>query len=337
MKRRAFVVGAAAAFMAVRSTRLFAEAAPTQRLVFGLPPGALGSTLANGTLDILNARFNSGYALQTIDSRNTLQATETVKLAPPDGSTLLQVQSGSMTLFPSTYRNLKYDPIADFTPLAVMGMYTFTLTMGPAVPDVVNDVISYLAWVEQNPDYRDLGFALYGSQSHLLALMLAREKEVALRAQSYKTAGAMLGDLQHGNLAACITMAGNTVGLGKGCRTVAVSSPTRLGSWPSVATFSEQGLQNLTMQGWYGWFAPAQLPASTANNLREQIMAAQATPEFKALQAKLLLTPVTMTPAQIHERMNLEITEYQHLVKSYGLTQMAEAQAPLPPSTATFA
>lgn len=327
MKRRSFVIGSAAALLAARSARLFADSsAPAQRLIFGLPPGAVGSKLATGALDILNARAKSAYTLQVIDNRNTLQATETVKTAKPDGSTLLQTQSGSMTLFPSTYRNLQYDPIADFTPLAVMGEYAFTLTLGPAVPASVDNVDRYLAWVEQNPDYRDLGFALYGSQSHLLALMLAREKEVALRAQSYKTASAMLGDLQNQNLAACITMPGNTLGLGKGCRSVAISSATRLEGWPQVATFSEQGLPNLAMTGWYGWFAPAQLPAATAKSLREEIVAAQATPEFLALLKRLLLTPAPLSPAQIHERMSLELVEYKRLVKSYGLTQMAQAQ-----------
>ncbi|WPO97720.1 tripartite tricarboxylate transporter substrate-binding protein [Pseudomonas sp. HR96] len=331
MKRRSFVIGSAAALLAVRSARLFADnAAPTQRLIFGLPPGALGTKLATGALDILNGRAKSGYQLQVIDNRNTLQATETVKAAAPDGSTLLQVQSGSMTLFPSTYRNLKYDPMTDFTPLAVMGEYPFTLTLGPLVPASVTDVNGYLAWVQQNPDYRDLGFALYGSQSHLLALMLAREKEVALRAQSYKAATAMFGDLQNQNLAACITVPGNTLGLGKGCRTVAVSSATRLEGWPQVATFSEQGLPSLAMLGWYGWFAPAQLPAATAQSLRTQIAAAQATPEFLALLKRLLLTPAPLNPAQIHERMSLELVEYQRLVKSYGLTQMAEAQTRSP-------
>lgn len=325
MKRRSFIAGSAAALFAFSHIPLFAGTQPARRLVFGFSPGAVGGQLANGALEVLNARLNSDYALQVIDTRNTLQATETVKAAAPDGSTLLQVQSGSMTLFPSTYRNLKYDPLNDFTPLALMGEYTFTLTLGPAVPASVNSIDTYLNWVGQNPDYRDLGFALYGSQSHLVALMLMREKEVALRPQSYKTTEAMLGDLQNQTLAGCITMAGNTLGLGAGCRTVAVSSARRLEGWPKVATFSEQGLMNLTMQGWYGWFAPALLPASTAQTLREQIVNTLIHPDLIALQKKLLLNPVHLTPAQIRERMSLEIAEFERLVKSYGLSQIAEA------------
>lgn len=329
MKRRVFLMGAAIAPLTLRSKSLFAESLTspppsTRRLVFGLPTSAVGAKWAQGVLNIMNNRFNYDYSLEVLESRSTLKATETVKASEPDGRTLLQVQSSSMTLFPSTYSNLKYDPIIDFTPLAVMGEYTFTLTIGPAVPASVHDVNSYIAWIQAQPDYRDLGFALYGSQSHLIALMLAREKEVALRVQSYNNAEAMLGDLQNGTLAACITMAGTALSLTKNCRSIAVSSPQRLEVWPDVATFSEQGLKTLTMQGWYGWFAPAHLPNEIAKKLREQIIDIQTVPEYLALQKSLLLTSSFLAPSQILERMNLELNEYKNLVESYGLMKRSE-------------
>lgn len=325
MKRRSFLIGSAAALLAGQCAPLLASGSPpARRLVLGLPLGAMGGKLANGTLEILNARFNADYALQVLDKRNTQQATEAVKSALPDGSTLLQVQSSSMVLFPSTYRSLNYDPLADFTPLAIMGEYSFALTLGPLVPASVTTLEGYLAWVEQNPDYRDIGFVLQGSQAHLSSLMLARNKEVALRPQSYGTPKAMLGDLANRTLAACIAVPGNLVGYPREtCRAVAISSGARLAQWPQVATFAEQGLPALTMAGWFGWFAPAGLPAATATGLREKIVSAQATPAYQALQESLLLTPVNSTPAQIKARISQEMTAFEQLVRSYGLKQMA--------------
>lgn len=314
-----------AALAAVQGTSLLAAPTPpARRLVLGLPLGAMGGKLANGTLDILNARFKVDYALQVLDARNTQQATETVKSALPNGDTLLQVQSSSMVLFPSTYRNLNYDPVADFTPLAIMGEYHFALTLGPLVPASVTSLEGYLAWVAQNPDYRDIGFVLYGSQAHLASLMLARNKELALRPQSYRAPGAMIGDLANRNLAACIAVPGNLVGIPREtCRAVAISSAARLPRWPDVATFAEQGLPALTMDGWFGWFAPAGLPAAMATQLREQIVAAQATPDYLALQESLLLSASHSTPAQISARIGTEMAAYEQLVRSYGLKQMA--------------
>ena len=326
INRRMFIASTAALLASSSFSRLSqAEERPLAgRLVFGLPAGAMGSKLANGTLDILNTRFNAAYTLDVIDARNTQKATETVKAARPDGTTLLQVQSSSMVLFPSTYRSLNYDPSKDFTPLGVLGEYTFSLTLGPAVPAQVTDVDSYLAWVSANPDFRDIGFTLYGSQSHLLSLMLAREKQIAVRPQPYKSPSSMVADLANQTLAAAFTTPGNLELLGdsKGIRVIAVSSATRLAQWPLAMTFAEQGLGNLTMSGWYGWFAPAAMPQETARDLQQRLGDVQATDQFKQLQASLLLTPANLQPAQINARMTQETAMFQELVASYGLSKI---------------
>ncbi|WP_311970577.1 tripartite tricarboxylate transporter substrate-binding protein [Pseudomonas baltica] len=293
------------------------------RLVFGIAPGAVGNQLAGTTLDILAKQFNTDYRLDILDARNTLQASETVKLAPADGSTLLQTQSSSMVLFPSLYRSLAYDPMKDFTPLALMGDYSFALTVGPVVPASVTTVDQYLAWVKENPDFRDIGFSVYGSQSHLISMVLGRSKEIAIRPQSYKSIPAMLGDLQGQTIAAAITVAGNTaLTNAKGLRPLAVTGRERLQGWPNVPTFAESGVKDMEIQGWYAWFAPANLPATTAQQWRERLTAVQATPAYATLQQRLLLKQVSMSPEQIHARMRTEMASYAKLVESYSLSQI---------------
>ena len=293
------------------------------RLVFGVAPGSVGNQLAGTTLNILAKQFNTDYHLDILDARNTLQASETVKLAPADGSTLLQTQSSSMTLFPSLYRSLAYDPMKDFTPLALMGDYSFALTVGPAVPASVTTVDQYLAWVKENPDFRDIGFTVYGSQSHLISMVLGRDKEVAIRPQSYKSIPSMMDDLQKQILGAAITVAGNaTLANAKGLRALAVTGGERLQGWPNVPTFAESGVSNMEIKGWYAWFAPANLPPTTAQQWREKLAAVQATPDYAALQQRLLLKQVSLSPEQIHARMRSETATYAKLVESYSLSQI---------------
>ncbi|MFF7709144.1 tripartite tricarboxylate transporter substrate-binding protein [Pseudomonas sp. NPDC007930] len=289
-------------------------------LVFGVPPGAVGERLAGRTLAMLAAQYQANYELQIVPTHNTQDATRQVKIAPADGSTLLQVQSGSMVLFPSMYRKLDYDPLADFTPLGLLGAYDYALAVGPAVPASVRTVDQYLAWVQRNPDYRDLGFTLYGSQGHLGSLMLARIKEIALRPQAYHGPLAMFSDLRDGQLAAALVVSSNQKLLGGGSiRALAVSSAERLQAWPEVQTFAEQGLPELILDGWYGWFAPAALPAAQAANLTRMLRGVQASQDYQAMQQDLLLRPALLTPAQIHSRMREEIDRYAGLVKTYGL------------------
>lgn len=325
--RRSFLSSSALLLLAASLPDTLLAAPAGGRLVWGVAPGAqrssVGNNLAVGALDILATQFALRYQLDIVAARDTLQASETVKLAPPDGTTLLQVQSGSMVLFPAMYKTLKYDPVADFTPLATLGDFAYAFSAGPAVPASVTNINQYLAWVGQNPDYRDVGFSVYGSHAHLIALMIARGKETALRAQSYKTPEAIFADLKNQQLAAAVTSAGNASLLAAaGARVLAVSSSSRLAAFPEVATFKEQGLNDIVIDGWYGWFAPSRTPADVTRGLIEKINAMIATPQFADLQKKQLVIPKSMTPEQISRRMKDEIANYQKLVTSYNLSQI---------------
>lgn len=328
LDRRSFLSSSALLLLGAALPPNSFAAAPEGRLIWGIAPGAqrssIGNNLAVGALDILATQFNLRYQLDIVDARNTLQASETVKLAPPDGATLLQCQSGSMVLFPAMYKALKYDPLADFMPLASLGDFSYALSVGPVVPPSVTNISQYLAWVGQNPDFRDVGFSVYGSHNHLIALMIARAKEVALRAQSYKSPEAIMADLKNKQLAAAVTTAGNAPLLAaSGARMLAVSSGTRLAALPDIATFKEQGLGDIVIDGWYGWFAPTRTPSATAQALIDKISAMVATSQFIELQKKLLVTPRVMTPAQITQRLKAEIASNQKLVTSYNLSQIS--------------
>ena len=327
--RRSFLSSSALLLMGAALPQLSAAAMPTGgRLVFGVPlggaRGSIGHSLANGALSLLAQQFSLNYKMDVVDARNTLQASETVKLAPADGSTLLQTQSGSMVLFPSMYKTLNYDPVRDFTPLAMLGDYSYAFSVGPAVPKTVTNIDQYMAWVGQNPDFRDVGFSLYGSHGHLIALMLARGKEVAIRPQSYKSAGAIISDLKSQTLAAAITVAGNVSLLSDGiARPLAVSGNSRLTAWPDVPTFKEQGLKDIVIEGWYGWFAPSHVPVASTQELSQKINAMLTTQQFMDIQKKLQITPQIMTSDQIRDRIQTEIASNRKLVQSYNLSQIA--------------
>ncbi len=325
ISRRTFLAGSGALALASAYPSLSQAQARNQtgRLVFGLPTGSTGERLAKGLLGILESQFDTYYEFDTSDSRNTVQAAERVKRANADGATLLHVQSAPMVLFPSMYRSLSYAPLTDFTPIAALGDYCYALVVGKAVPAEVKSVDQYLAWIKVNSDYRDLGFTLYGSQGHLITLMLARTKEVALRPQPYKSVNPLASDLKSGSLAAGIVVAGANGSLvDPAMRIIAVSGSERMAALPNVATFVEQGAPDLDIGGWYGWFAPANLNTSAHQALVKKVSAAQATAQFTQLQTDLSFKSVSLTPEQIGARVAREMEEYKRLVSSYRLTQI---------------
>ncbi|WP_213880479.1 tripartite tricarboxylate transporter substrate-binding protein [Pseudomonas sp. dw_358] len=324
--RRQFVQRAGALMLGAALPAVgYGSASAPGRLVFGIPAGSVGARIAEVALRLMASQYQLDYRLDVIDQRNTQDASETVKAARPDGTTLLQAQSGSMVIMPNLYRKLNYDPVADFTPLAVLGEYPFTLTVGPAVPASVTDIDGYIKWVTANPEYRDLGFAIYGSQVHLISLMLARSKEIALRPLPYKSPRSLAEDIQSGSLAAGISLAGSgaAAGINSNIRTLAISSSKRAEQMPKVATFAEQGLPEINLTGWYAWFAPAHTPPAVVQALHEKILGIQTLPDYQKMQNSLVLSPLALTPEQIVARMRQELVTYRDLINRYGLSQMA--------------
>jgi tripartite-type tricarboxylate transporter receptor subunit TctC len=325
MFRRTVVSGLGLAGLAVMARVPVQAAMPkTGIVVFGAPSGAIGTKLAGLTIEQLHADYNLDYSLVVDDTRDGRAAAEIVKDSVPSGATLLQAQSSSIVLFPSTYKSLSYDPIRDFVPLTILGTYSYSLVLGSAVPLTVNTVHDYLSWVDQNPDLREVGFSLYGSQAHLLCLMLARESGVALRPMGYISARSLFDDLADRTLSAAFAVSGNVSILAKkGVRAISITSPSRLANLPTTATFHEAGFPALNLTGWYGWFAPSNTPADIVSEQATKLSALTESIVYGKKLDSLLIERDTSNPSQIRERMQREIMQYAQLVKDYRLSTLS--------------
>lgn len=199
--------------------------------------------LAQLTIEHLRNDYSLDYSLVVNDARNSRAAVEAVKGSHADGATLLQAPSSSIVLFPSTYKSLSYSPSRDFLPLTISGTYGYSLVLGAAVPSEASTVHGYLDWVVQNPDLREVGFTLYGSQAHLLCLMLARESGVAVKTTGYAAATSLFADLAHKTFSAAFTVNGNVPILAKsGVRAISITNSQRLDHLPNVQRFRKAAL-----------------------------------------------------------------------------------------------
>lgn len=321
MFRRTVVTGLGLAGLAMMAKAPVQAATPQVRtVIYGAPRGAIGTRLAQLTIDQLRYDYNLDYSLVVNDARNSLAAIEAVKDAVPDGGTLLQAQSYSFVLFPSTYKSLSYDPIKDFVPLTILGTYGYSLVLGAAVPLEINTVHGYLDWIGQNPDLREVGFTLYGSQAHLLCLMLARESGVAVRPVGYSAATSLFKDLANQTISAAFAVNGNVPILAQaGVRAVAITNARPLDDWPNLATFQESGFAGINLNGWYGWFVPSHTPADVVSELASKLtMLTEGAAYAKKLKS-LLFERDTSQPPQIRQRMLQETVQYAQLVKDYRL------------------
>lgn len=323
--RRLFLGGSTGLLLGSQLTGL-ALADPTaagNRMLFGYQSGAVGSKLAGALLPLLASVGGPGYHLENLEGRNTRLASETAAHAPADGATLLQAIASSLTLLPSVYKASTFDPVHDFTPLACVGEFPYVLAVGGLVPPSVVDLKGYLAWVADNPEYRTIGVAVYGTVGHLAVRTLAAATEAPVRVQPYQNTVGLMSDLRGQSLAAAFIAPGSGVAVGNAApiRAIGVTSKERLGYWPQVATLAEQGATGMDFTTWFGWFVRASTPHSILQPLRDSVARMQASAQYAEVLRQLLLTPANLTPEQISARMLDETARYKALVDGFHITR----------------
>ncbi len=278
------------------------------RLLFGFAPGAIGSTLGKEFTQLLASRHNPLFRLENITAAGSMRSIEMTKRAPVDGRTLVQVQSSQVALLPLVQREVPYDPLVDLVPVAMLSSYTWAFTVGPAVPADIRSMADYLRWVAQNPEWRQFGATLFGSQGHLAGLMTARQQGVALRPQTYAGTGPMVKDLLAQSLAAGYVIVGNAPeSFANGSlRALAVLGDQRWPSLPEVPTFKELGLHSIERPGWYAWYAPAGTPAEVLDPIRAAVQVTLDSPECQSLLKRLQQQPADTRGAALVERLRGE-------------------------------
>ncbi len=156
-------------------------------------------------------------------------AVETVKNAPPDGSTLLLTPYSMMSIYPHIYSKLSYDPFKDFAPVAIATSLVHGLAVGPLVPASVKTVKDYLTWAKANPALASYGSPAAGSTPHFLGALLGLNSGVDLKHIPYRGSIPGVADVIGGQLASMVTPLGDFLAnhrAGK-LRVIAVSGAQR--------------------------------------------------------------------------------------------------------------
>ncbi len=203
-------------------------------------------------------------------------AVESVKNAAPDGATLLLTPYSCTSIYPHIYRKLSYDPFKDLAPVSIAAIIHHGLAVGPIVPASVKSVKDYVAWAKANPGQASYGSPAAGSIPHFLGALLSGYTNTPLTHVPYRGSIPGVADVVGGQLASMFTPHGDFLAMYKAgkLRMLATSGPMRNPFSPDVPTFAEQGFPDLTVEEWFGFYAPAKTPGNVIENANAAINAA---------------------------------------------------------------
>jgi hypothetical protein len=290
------------------------------KLVVPFPPGGVADIIARPLAESL-----SNYLGQSVVVDNKGGATGTIGAsfvanAPPDGYTLLLGTSNEITMSPTLFKALPYDPNTAFTPITPVGDFPNVLVVGPSITS--KNFNEFVELIRSKPNRITFASSGTGSTNHLTAVLFANQAKLDIVNVPYRGGGPALADLLGGQvdaLFATLPSAMAQIKAGK-LRALAITGNTRSAALPEVPTIKELGVPGVTVTTWNGVLAPAKLPPKLAKQLHEAISHVAEEPGFREKMLSVVVEPTTSSSAEFSVRIRAEYEKWSTLIKRSGMT-----------------
>ena len=250
------------------------------RLVLGFSPGSLSDHIARMLQDALSAALESHVAIELKPGDQGMTAAREVARAKPDGATLFMATLGTHAIVPFLSALPPYDPLADFTPLALVSRSPMLLAAHPSVG--ARDVQSLIEIAQ----HRQVAYATsaIGGAPHLAAALFARLARVSMRHVRYDRTERLYEDLAAGRVDLSFN---NIISMLPRCRSgalnaLAVTSPQRSPVASDIPSLAQSGLADYDMSNWAGIVGPRGMPPAMAERVSAAITAAIRTDSVSA-------------------------------------------------------
>lgn len=289
------------------------------RVVVGFPPGGSVDVLGRLTASVL-ARATGKPAV--IDNRPGAAgriAVEHVKAAAADGHTLLVSPQGPMTLFPYVFKNLRYDPAVDFTPIARLGISDIALSVGPAVP--ARDMAGLREWLRTAGKNAAFGSPGAGTVIHFAGLAVAEKLGIQMTHVPYQGSAKSMIDLAGGSIAMVFSPVTEALELHKAgrVRILATLGSARSAFVPDVPTLRELG-HDIEVQGWNAVYGPAGLPRDVVAAYRAAIDKSLTEPGVRQQMEGQGVQPAPLGPNELIALRRSEAALWERVVRNSGFT-----------------
>ncbi|HKU95315.1 MAG TPA: tripartite tricarboxylate transporter substrate binding protein [Vineibacter sp.] len=290
------------------------------RVVVPFTPAGGPDIIARYIAERLSPRVGQPVVVENIPGASGNIGSQVVARAKPDGTTLMS-SVNTLVMNVSLYRNLPYDPVADFAPISLTAWGTLVLVAHPSQqPDTLDALISL---AKAKPRALNYGSPGVGTPHHLAMALLETTAGIEMLHVPYKGAAGALQDIlggQIGYMFLPVHVAATYINSAR-LKPLAVGSPQRAALLPQVPTLSEAGLKDVDVDMWYAFFAPKGTPADVVDRLNKDIVAILDAPQTRAAFEVQGLVPATSTPAALSEIVTRDLKRWADVIAKRGIQQ----------------
>lgn len=309
---------------AVLATVLLTGLAPAQtyptRAITVVIPFAAGSGTDTTTRLIaaqMSTSLGQNIVIENKPGANGMLAATHVARSAPDGYTLFVSTNTPHSANPSLMKQLTYDPVKDFSPIARTGNLPFMLVINPDVP--ARTVAELTAHAKANPG--KLTYASGSSAAIVMGATYARRANLDLLHVPYKSSPPALTDVIGGRVSMMfidIPTGLPLVNAGK-LRALAVTTKERSALLPDLPSMQETGVPDFDITSWQAWFGPANMPKDVVTRLNAEVRKVIENPEIRKQLAERGMDAFSGTPEELGTFVNEQLVLWTRLIKDAGI------------------
>ena len=287
-------------------------------LVVPFAPGGSNDIVARQLAKQLTAQWGQPVIIENKPGAGTAIGAAYVAKQRNDGYTLL-VASSTFTMAPAVVNNLPFDPVKDFTPIAMIGEVPLALAAKPKSPG--KDAKEYFDYLRTTPNL-NYGATGVGSIQHFAGVMLSQALGNNMSAVQYKGGSPAMTDTMGGHIEFSIgSMTQVLPQIRNGTlRGVAVTSSQRSAAAPDMPTFQEAGIKDYYIQQWWGLLGPANVDPAIQQLINSAVNKALASKDVIEFLAADGGTPKPMTVADFRKLVHDGLLRWATVAKQTGIT-----------------
>jgi tripartite-type tricarboxylate transporter receptor subunit TctC len=293
---------------------------PSRVVKIVVPSGPAGGYdfVGRAVADQLSKRLGQSVIVENRTGAGTVVGTQAAIAAQPDGYTLLVGGLSNIIFNESLYKKRPYDALAQLMPVAIVYTNSYVLVGPKDLP--FSNVKELVASPNAKSGEIRLAHAGVGTGQHLAGVAFMKYTGVKFQEVPYRGASAVYPDLISGRVELFFdSTTGALPGLKGGqIKGLGISAAERIKDAPEIPTMKEQGLPQLTFDGWIGIFAPAKTPMPVIERLQKELEASM--PELKTRFVSASGDTMTVEPSRLDSFVRSEHEAWTKLIKEAGIT-----------------
>ena len=288
-------------------------------VIVPFPAGGSTDWLARMLSQKLEQRLKGTFVVENRPGGATSVAAVAVAKAPPDGHTLLMTTSTTMAINVSVFKNLAYDPVKDFVPVALVSGVPFVLVVNPAPP--VKSIADLVREAKAKPGGLTYASTGAGSAANLFMVLLKNALGIPMTAVPYKGNAPGLQDTIAGHVSVMFSdLLGALPHIRSGkLRVLGVSTKNRAPAATDLPTLQEAGVAGYDASAWQMLVAPAKTPKEIVDRLNAELNAiVREPPTMSDINGRGHIAIATPPVAELQRFVQSEIVRWAKVVEAAG-------------------